>query len=175
MAKINLLAWIIIAGCILLIPRSVFPLDNQIQKKLQKIVEKMEAESKIDDNLKLEKKSTDPNGYPKKEKIISSYRIPVYKPPLRGSPVGRVAGGTRGILDEYPSLLCVITPDHTAFTVRDQPQLYWFLGTLTTYPIELTIIEDQAIYPLLEMRIGSPKQPGIQTVRLADYGIHLHR
>jgi len=42
MAKINLLAWIIIAGCILLMPRSVFPLDNQIEKELQNIKTRME-------------------------------------------------------------------------------------------------------------------------------------
>jgi len=175
MAKINLLAWIIIAGCILLMPRSVFPLDNQIEKELQNIIEKVEAKSKIDDNLKLDKKSAGSKVYPRKEDIISPSNIPVYKPPLRGSPVGRVAGGTRGDLVELPSLLIVITPEHTAFTVRDQPQFYWFLEELTTYPIELTIIEDQAIYPLLQVRISSPETPGIQTVRLADHGIHLQQ
>lgn len=175
MPKTTLLFWIIISVYILLTPQSVFASDNQIEKKLQKIVEKMEAESKIDDNLKPEKKSTDSKVYPKKKEVIFPSRITVYKPLFRGSPVGRVAGGTRGILDKYPSLLCVITPDHTAFTIRDQPQFYWFLGRLTTYPIELTIIEDQAIYPVLEVRISSPELPGIQRIRLADYGIHLQQ
>lgn len=175
MPKTTLLAILIIAGCIFLMPRSVISLDDQVEKELQNIIEKIETKSKVDDTSKLEKKTAGSKVYSKKEEIIFSSSIPVYKPPLRGSPVGRVAGGTRGILDEYPSILCVITPDHTALTVRDQPQFYWFLGTLTTYPIELTIIEDQAVYPILEVRIRLPVQPGIQTVRLSDYGIHLQQ
>ena len=175
MPKTTPLVWIIISAYILLVPQSVFASDNQIEKKLRKIVEKIEAEYKVNYNLKLEKKSTGSNVYPKKKEIVVPSRKTVYKPLFRGSPVGRVAGGTRGTAEGYSSLLCVITPDHTAFTIKDQPQLYWFLGELTTYPIELTIIEDKAIDPVLEVRISSPKQPGIQSVRLADYGIHLRQ
>lgn len=105
------------------------------------------------------------------KKRVSS--APVYIPPMRGAPVGRVAGGTRGILDEYPSLLCVLSPDHTAMTVHSQPRLYWFLRERTTHPVELTVIEEQAIAPMLETRIDQPVSAGAQTLRLADYGIFL--
>lgn len=33
----------------------------------------------------------------------------------------------------------------------------------------------QAIYPLLETRLSAPAQPGIRTIRLADYGVHLQQ
>jgi len=174
MSNINLSTWIIIAGYILLMPQSVFASDDQIKEELQKIVQAATEKSKMDDNRVPEKgKSRSPDIELKKEEITSPARMPAYRPPLRGAPVGRIAGGTRGILDEAPSLLCVITPDDTALTVRDQPRLYWFLKELTTHPIELTIIEDQAIYPLLETRLSAPVQPGIRTIRLADYGVHL--
>lgn len=38
---------------------------------------------------------------------------------------------------------------------------------------ELTLIEAKAIGPLLETRINTPVQPGVQCVRLADYGVRL--
>ena len=98
--------------------------------------------------------------------------IPVYKPPLRGAPGGRVGGGTRGNGHGLPSL-SVLAPDHTGLTVDEQPSLFWFLSASTNYPIELTIIEAQSIHPLLEMRVSPPVPPGIQRVRLADYGLRL--
>ena len=99
--------------------------------------------------------------------------IPVYRPPMRGSPVGRVAGGTRGIVDEYPHVLCVLTPDHKALTISEQPVLYWFVRELPQYPIELTVIADDAIYPILEKRLDPPSMPGINRIRLSDFGIKL--
>lgn len=99
---------------------------------------------------------------------------PIYRPPLRGAPVGRVAGGTRGIFGEN-ELLCVLTPDHTALTTQDQPSLYYYLGQKSQYPIELTVIEDQGIRPLLEKQIASPEAPGIQAIHLRDYDMHLDK
>ncbi|UCE51147.1 MAG: DUF928 domain-containing protein [Desulfobacterales bacterium] len=100
---------------------------------------------------------------------------PIYRPPLRGAPVGRIAGGTRGIQDEVDLLLCVLTPDHTGLTTQDQPSLYFFLGGLSRYPIELTVIEDQGIHPILEKPISPPAQPGIQVIHLHDYDLRLER
>ena len=117
--------------------------------------------------------------YPKAEKKGDEKQAPVvtpiYRPPLRGAPVGRVAGGTRGIFGENALLLCVLTPDHTALTTRDQPSLYYFLGETSKYPIELTIIEDQGIHPILEIQIASPEASGIQAIHLRDYDLHLDK
>jgi len=83
-----------------------------------------------------------------------------------------VAGGTRGVGDELP-FICVLAPDHTGLTVREQPQLYWFLSETTTYPIEFTLIESWGVKPLLETALDPSAKPGFQSVRLADYGIRL--
>ena len=101
--------------------------------------------------------------------------IPNYKPPLRGAPVGRVAGGTRGILCENECLLCVLTPDHTALTVQAQPSLYYFIGGKTKHTIELTVIEEQGIHPILEKQIVSSEIPGIKAIHLRDYDFHLDK
>jgi hypothetical protein len=109
----------------------------------------------------------------RKKPLVAPVGMPVYRPPLRGAPVGRIAGGSRGIVDEYPTLLVVLSPDHTGLTTQEQPSLYWFLAEMMPHPIELTIIEEQAIYPILETRITSPQQPGVQRISLADYNVRL--
>ncbi|MBS1112695.1 MAG: uncharacterized protein H6Q92_457 [Nitrospirae bacterium] len=97
---------------------------------------------------------------------------PLYKPPLRGSPAGRVGGGTRGT-ERESFLLMVLAPDHVGLTIHDQPSLYWFISKPTTYPVELTVIERNAVQPLLEKILKSPEKGGIQSLRLADYGVRL--
>src|SRR5512134_1193228 len=55
---------------------------------------------------------------------------PVYKPPLRGAPRGRIGGGTRGTgLDSLA--LSVLAPDHSGLTIREQPSLYWIISNPT--------------------------------------------
>jgi hypothetical protein len=106
------------------------------------------------------------------QKSVTPVSMPVYQPPLRGAPGGRVGGGTRGIGDELITLF-LLAPNHVGLTAQEQPTLYWYLSKPTNLPIEVTIIEDQAIYPLLEKRISVPIQPGINRIRLSDYGISL--
>ena len=106
------------------------------------------------------------------QKSVTPISTPIYRPPLRGAPGGRVGGGTRGIGDELITLF-VLAPNHVGLTTQEQPTLYWYLSKPTNLPIEITIIEDQAIYPLLEKRISVPIQPGINRIRVADYGVSL--
>jgi hypothetical protein len=37
----------------------------------------------------------------------------------------------------------------------------------------VTISHDRAVKPLLEVRLPQPVQPGVQRIRLADYGVNL--
>ena len=106
------------------------------------------------------------------EKPPTAVSMPVYKPPRRGAPRGRVGGGTRGPGDELP-VLSVLAPDHTGLTVQEQPSLFWHLSSSATYPVELTIIDDHSVQPLLARRFSPPILPGVQRVRLADYGFRL--
>ena len=98
--------------------------------------------------------------------------MPVYKPPLRGAPAGRVGGGTRGSRDQTGDLV-VLAPDHVGLTVQKQPSLYWFLSTPFAYPTEFTLIENKAVKPLLETRLESGASPGLQCIRLSDHGVGL--
>lgn len=42
--------------------------------------------------------------------------MPVYQPPFRGAPVGRIAGGTRGTDDPLP-FLCLLVPEHVGLSI----------------------------------------------------------
>jgi hypothetical protein len=109
---------------------------------------------------------------PQEKKSGSGSEMPVYKPALRGAPAGRVAGGTRGSGDDKVFLL-VLAPDHVGLTIQQQPSLYWFLSAPTELPLEFTLIEAKAVNPLIERRLDPPEKPGIQRIRLADYGLNL--
>jgi hypothetical protein len=126
-----------------------------------------------------EKKETPPQPPPGEAKTPSqpqppppTVAAPVYKPPLRGAPGGRVGGGTRGTGREV-FVLSVLAPDHTGLTVNEQPSLYWFISSPTSTPVEVTLIDPQGTQPLLETRIPPPVQPGVHRIRLADYGVRL--
>ncbi len=98
--------------------------------------------------------------------------VPVYKPPLRGAPGGRLGGGTRGSEREV-FVLSVLAPDHTGLTANDQPSLYWFISNVASSPVELTVVDPRAVKPVLDTLIAPPIQPGVHRIRLADYGVRL--
>jgi hypothetical protein len=98
---------------------------------------------------------------------------PVYKPVPRGAPTGRVAGGTRGIRQPDLPVLSALVPEHPGLTVREQPTLYWFISGATPLPLEVTLVDPRAPWPVLEVRVAPPLQPGIYGIRLADHGVSL--
>jgi hypothetical protein len=98
--------------------------------------------------------------------------VPVYKPPLRGAPGGRVGGGTRGTPRDV-FVLSALAPDHSGLTVQEQPTLYWFISGPTSFPVELTFSDPRATQPLVETRLPSPVAAGVHGVRLADHGVRL--
>ena len=110
-----------------------------------------------------------------KPKVSVKNGIPKYKPPLRGAPVGRIGGGTRGSSDRESFTLQVLAPNHIGNTTKEQPCLYWYISNPTNHPVELTITERKQIKPLLEKTLAIPKQGGIESVCLGDYGVKLHK
>jgi Domain of Unknown Function (DUF928) len=96
---------------------------------------------------------------------------PVYKPPTRGAPGGRVGAGTRGTQRDL--VLSVLAPDHSGFTTSEQPSLYWYISAPTSLPVELTVMDPQGVQPILETRLSSDVKAGVQGVRLADYNVRL--
>ena len=97
---------------------------------------------------------------------------PVYQPPKRGAPGGRVGGGTRGTQREV-FVLSVLAPDHSGLTTSEQPSLYWFISKETSLPVELTVMDPQGVQPILETRLPAPVTAGVHRIRLSDFNVHL--
>jgi uncharacterized protein DUF928 len=95
---------------------------------------------------------------------------PLYQPPRRGAPGGRVGGGTRGPSPGLP-LLYALVPDHVAVTAEEQPPLVWYLSKATSFPLEFTVVEAMGVEPILEVVLSSPTEAGIHILSLAQYDV----
>jgi hypothetical protein len=95
----------------------------------------------------------------------------VYVPPSRGAARTRSGGGTRGPVD-LPTV-AVLAPEHAGITLRAQPEIAFFVSKATGARIDLTVIAEDAVDPLLEVTLPGPTAAGVHVVRLADHGIEL--
>lgn len=98
--------------------------------------------------------------------------LPVYKPPMRGAPGGRIGGGTRSGTRETLAL-SVLAPDHTGLTMDAQPALYWMMSAKTALPVEITVVDPRATKPLMELKLSGPIEAGVHAVRLAEHNVRL--
>lgn len=99
---------------------------------------------------------------------------PLYRLPKLGKPRGRIGGGRRGPL-EGTAALTALVPDHVGATTSGQPNLYWYLAEPVAdgVAIELTLIDEGSIDPLVDAKLERPAAPGLQRIRLAEFGITL--
>lgn len=104
----------------------------------------------------------------------SSEKAPLYRPPSRGAPGGRVGGGTRVPSEGLP-LLYALVPDHIGLTGESQPVLVWYLSKTTSHPLEFTVIDEDGVAPLIERPLSSPAVPGINIIQSAQYGVELKK
>lgn len=98
-----------------------------------------------------------------------------YKPPLRGAPLTRVGGGTRGIGNVLA--VNVLAPGDTGYTTQEKPTIYWFASQPIDKPVEITITStaslQDAATPVFEITLQPPLAKGIHAFRLADHGVAL--
>ena len=103
---------------------------------------------------------------------VSSPPSPVYTPPLRGAPGGRIGGGTRGVGGE-DLRVSVLVPDDRALTASEQPTLYWFISRAPRLPVEITVVDTGAVEPVLELLLPPSVEGGVHALRLADHRVRL--
>jgi Domain of Unknown Function (DUF928) len=99
-----------------------------------------------------------------------------YIPPAldRRSPKWRVSsGGTRNATLSAPLQVTLLSPSHVARTISAQPTLYWYLSHDTQLPAIFTIIEVDAVKPLVETKIADPATKGFHAIQLNEFGIEL--
>lgn len=105
--------------------------------------------------------------------VEAQTRLPLYKPPVRGSVAHRIESGSRGTGDAVPSLFVLAPDDHVGLTLQEQPSLYWYLSGDSKYPVEITLIDSEGINPLIETELSPPLKAGVQRIRLVDYEVRL--
>lgn len=111
---------------------------------------------------------------PDQEARASDWSPVLYVPPSRGQARHTAAGGTRGTARQGSVELAVLAPrDHVALTTRAQPTLYWYLSEPIAGRIDVTVIDDESIDPLLEVTLPGPIRAGIHTLDLASHGLRL--
>ena len=101
---------------------------------------------------------------------------PVYKPPPRGAPGGRVGGASRGTIKVTVPLptIDLLAPDgHAGLTASPTPTLYFFVSRPVNWPMQFTISSASQTKPLLEVNIPQPRGPGVYSIRTADYPVRL--
>jgi hypothetical protein len=95
-----------------------------------------------------------------------------YVPPLRGAPASRVGGGTRGA-DDGELMVEVLAPEHTGWSGDAEPALFWYISAPARAKLEMSIIDDAAIDPLVEGALDPVTAPGIQRIELGERGVKL--
>ncbi|MDH5258381.1 MAG: DUF928 domain-containing protein [Gammaproteobacteria bacterium] len=108
---------------------------------------------------------------PDKETEIKSSMF-VYKPPLRGAPKTRVGAGVRGT-GSSDVVLQIIVPEGTGLTLRSKPVLYWYSENVKTSVIEFSLIDDNGIDPVLEVRMENKGKTGLNKIDLSGHNIEL--
>lgn len=101
---------------------------------------------------------------------------PVYKPPPRGAPGGRVGGASRGTIKVVtaPPTIDLLAPERECGeTISPAPTLYYAVSRPVTLPMRLTISVPRQAEPVVETMIPSPPAAGIHAIRLADYRVRL--
>jgi len=106
-----------------------------------------------------------------KGKGVTSFQLPVYKPPKGiGAPGGRVGGSSRG---ELQLTLFALVPNHLGLTINAQPTLYWYLSKPAPYPLILTVNHAKQVKPIMETILRTASKPGIHSIPLKAFDITL--
>lgn len=96
-----------------------------------------------------------------------------YSPPKgMNMPVKREGGATRGTGDKGP-YLAVLVPNHTGLTLNNQPSLFWYISEPVKVRVEITLINESSVEPILEIVLDESNKQGVRRLNLSDHGIRL--
>src|SRR5712672_2681700 len=95
-----------------------------------------------------------------------------FRPGSSGAPSVRVTGGSRGSGDATITL-DVLAPDETGLTTQEQPSLFWYQSKPAEAKFELTLLEENRIKPVLQVKVERSSKAGIQRIKLSDHGVKL--
>jgi len=91
----------------------------------------------------------------------------------RGVPALREGGATRGSDRGLVVITLVPQIDEAALTMSDQPVLHWYLSGDTADPVAFTLIDPDAVDPIVEVTVDGPHRAGVHAFDLAEHGVAL--
>lgn len=97
----------------------------------------------------------------------SEPQMPTYNAPRHLTPRARIGGGLRGSEADDPAVAALV-PDHVGITIKQHPELNWFLSKRTSLPIRFTLMDERSIRALVEKPITAPTRAGVQAIKLSD-------
>jgi hypothetical protein len=96
----------------------------------------------------------------------------IYRAAAKSAPSVRVTGGSRGSGDATITL-DVLAPDETGLTTQEQPSLFWYQSKPAEAKFELTLLEENKVKPLLQVKFERSSKAGIQRIKLFEHGVKL--
>ncbi len=63
--------------------------------------------------------------------------------------------------------------DHTGLTLAASPRLWWWIADTTDLPLQLTVVDEEAIEPLLRLTLRGPHAAGLHSLDLAAHDVVL--
>jgi hypothetical protein len=84
----------------------------------------------------------------------------------------RVTGGSRGTGDAAVTL-DVLAPDDIGTTTQEQPSLFWYQSKPAEANFELTLLQQNKVKPLIQVKVERAGRAGIQRLKLSDHGVKL--
>lgn len=97
----------------------------------------------------------------------------VYVPPARGRARHTVGAATRTQARGGPRVVALNPRDHVGWTSKARPRLYWYLSEPTQERVTLTVFDDEAIEPLVEVNLDGPVNAGVHALDLEALGADL--
>src|SRR5215831_154355 len=95
-----------------------------------------------------------------------------FRPPTTGTSSVRVTGGSRGT-GTNEVVLDVLAPDEIGITTQEQPSLFWYQSKPANARFELTLLQDNKVKPIVDVKVERAAKAGVQRLKLADQGVKL--
>lgn len=105
---------------------------------------------------------------------LTELPMPTYLRPAGGPDVswmgqfGPVRSSQKG-----PRIQSLAPGDHTGLTLKASPHLWWTLSEPTDQPLQITVVDDMAINPLLRVDLPGPHAAGVHEIDLSTHNLAL--
>jgi len=67
----------------------------------------------------------------------------------------------------------VLAPDQVGVTTQEQPSLFWFQSKPADAKFELTLLQENKVKPLVQVKVDRSTKAGIQRLKLSDHNVKL--